>query len=160
MANIVEHLTVPVTPDVAFGYVADFTTTAVWDPMIRSARRLDEGPVGVGSSFAVDLAFGSGPRTMALVYTVTEFEPARRIVLETHGWWFRGRDDITVEPSGTPSEARVRWDATFALRGPLALLDPILARGFRTVAARAVAGLARELTALDGRHGQRTETEG
>jgi hypothetical protein len=42
----------------------------------------------------------------------------------------------------------VRWDATFALRGPLALLDPLLARGFRDVAAKAVAGLAHELTAL------------
>jgi len=148
MAHIVEHLSVPVPPSVAFDYVADFTRTAVWDPMISSSRRLDTGPLVVGSSFAVDLRLGSGERTIPLVYTITVLEPSRRVVLETSGWWYRGRDDIGVEPGPSTSSAVVRWDATFALRGPLALLDPLLAKGFRTVATKAIAGLARELAAL------------
>jgi hypothetical protein len=148
MANVVEHLRAPVTPAVAFEYVADFTTTATWDPMIRSSRRLDTGPLAVGSSFAVELGLGAGDRTVALVYTITVLEPSTRVVLETQGWWFRGRDDIRVTSGGSPTSAELRWDATFALRGPLALLDPLLARGFRKVASQAVAGLARELAAL------------
>jgi hypothetical protein len=151
MANIVEHVNVPVAPQVAFDYVADFTSTAVWDPMIRTSERLDAGPLAVGSSFAVALALGSGGRTVPLVYTITALESPTRVVLETQGWWFRGRDDIRVSPGDTPSTSVLRWDATFALRGPLGLLDPLLARGFRRVAAQAVAGLARELTALGAR---------
>jgi hypothetical protein len=150
MANIIEHIDVPLAPSSAFDYVADFTTTAVWDPMIRSSVRVDEGPLRVGSSFAVTLSLGSGERTIPMVYTVTALDAPHRIVLETRGWWYFGRDDIGVAPGATPTSSRVRWDATFALRGPLALLDPLLARGFRGVAAKAVAGLARELTALAG----------
>jgi hypothetical protein len=149
MARIVEHLPVPVAPVTAFDYVADFTTTAAWDPMITSSVRLDAGPLTVGSSFAVELALGG--RTVPLVYTITVLEPSSRVVLETRSRWFWGRDDIGVSAGDAPDTAVVRWDATFALRGPLRLLDPLLAVGFRRVAARAVAGLVRELTALGGR---------
>jgi dehydrogenase/reductase SDR family member 12 len=149
MARIVEHLRVPVPSATAFDYVADFTTTADWDPMIATSERLDAGPLTVGSSFAVALTVGS--RTVPLVYTITVLEPSSRVVLETRSRWFRGRDDITVSDGEGPGTTLLRWDATFALRGPLALLDPLLATGFRRVAARAVAGLERELTALGER---------
>ena len=146
MARIVEHLPVPVAPATAFAYVADFTTTAVWDPMIVTSERIDDGPLAVGSSFAVGLEMGG--RTVPLVYTITVLEPSSRVVLETRGRWFWGRDDIGVTAGSGPDTSVVRWDATFALRGPLRLFDPLLAIGFRRVAARAVAGLARELTEL------------
>jgi hypothetical protein len=151
MARIVEHFTVPVAPATAFAYVADFTNTRDWDPMIDAATRRDAGSLRVGSSFEVALRIGS--RTVPLVYTITELRPDERVVLETSGWWYRGRDDVSVRPSGEGST--IGWDATFALRGPLMLLDPILAVGFRRTATLAVAGLRTALTALADQEGER-----
>jgi carbon monoxide dehydrogenase subunit G len=144
MARIVEHFSVPVPPSTAFGYVADFTNTRDWDPMIDAARRVDSGPLGIGSSFEVALRFGS--RTVPLVYTITVFEPDAHVVLETEGSWYRGRDDVRIRPAGEGSE--VQWDATFTLRGPLRLIDPLMGVGFRRTAAKAVDGLR---SALGGR---------
>jgi len=148
MATIVEHVEVPVSTTAAFEYVADFTHTAHWDPMIRSARRIGSDPIGLGSAFAVDLALGSGGRTIPMVYVITRHEPPSHVVLETKGWWYRGRDVIFLTPGSTPASTMLRWEATFALRGPLFLLDPLLKRGFTKVAAAAVAGLVRALSSL------------
>jgi len=156
MARIVEHFPVPVPPSVVFAYVADFANTRDWDPMIEAAERRDEGPLRVGSSFDVSLRMGS--RIVPLVYTITVLRPDEHVVLETSGSWYRGRDDVRIRPSesgsdgGSTGGSEVQWDATFALRGPLMLFDPLLAIGFRRTAAMAVAGLRAALSALaDGR---------
>lgn len=154
MAHIVEDLRVPVPPSIAFAYVADFTNTRHWDPQIDEARRLDTGPIGVGSAFEVALRIGS--RTTMLVYTVMVFVPDEQVVLETTGTWYHGRDDVRIRPatgSGPANGSEVRWDATFALRGPLVVLEPLLRIGFRRTAQKAVAGLGAALTALHSEEG-------
>jgi hypothetical protein len=149
MARIVEQFSVPVTKARAFDYVADFTSTATWDPMIRAARALDPDGPALGTRYEVELMMGK--RVVPLVYTVTRYERPDRVVLETRSRWFRGVDDIRIGGGEDEQHAIVRWDATFALRGPLAVVDPLLGFGFRRVAAKAVAGLRRELTSLAGR---------
>ncbi len=147
MARIVELFPVPVSAAAAFAYIADFTNTREWDPMIDAAVRLDEGLLRVGSSFEVALRVGS--RTIPLVYTITEMELDEHVVLETSGSWYRGRDDVRIRPATDGSDgSEVQWDATFALRGPLSLIDPLLAVGFRRTAGMAVAGLRAALSAL------------
>lgn len=147
MARIVEHVPAPVDPATAFAYLADFTNTVGWDPQIDTGRRLDDGPIALGSAFEVD--FRMGARTIPLTYTITEFAAPTRVVLETRGWWYRGRDAVSVTTL-SDGATQVTWDATFALRGPLRLLDPLLAVGFRRIATEAVAGLAEALAALGG----------
>jgi hypothetical protein len=147
MARIVEELTVPVPPRVAFAYVADFTNTVEWDPQIDAARRRDEGPLGTGSAFDVELRLGS--RHVTMTYTITSYQPDAQVVLETSGAWYRGRDVVDVRP-GPDGGSIVRWDATFALRGPLIVLEPLMALGFRRTATKAVAGLATALRGLPG----------
>ncbi len=147
MARIVEHFPVPVSPATAFAYIADFTNTRDWDPQIDTAVRRDDGLLRIGSSFEVGLRLGS--RTMQLVYTITELALDEHVVLETSGRWYRGRDDVRVRPASDSGDgSEVQWDATFALRGPLALIDPLLAVGFRRTGTMAVAGLRAALSAL------------
>ena len=102
------------------------------------------------SAFEVALRIGS--RTTMLVYTIMVFSPDEHVVLETSGSWYRGRDDVRIRPSATGG-SEVRWDAVFALRGPLVILEPLLRIGFRRTARKAVDGLEAALTAL------RTEEE-
>ena len=153
MARIVERFPVPVPPASAFAYIADFTNTQHWDPQITTAVREDTGPLRVGSAFRVSLLLGSGSRTVPLVYTITALRSDEQVVLETSGWWYRGRDDVQVRPIDGGSE--IVWDATFALRGPLFLLDPLLAVGFRRTARKAVAALRTVLTGLHSQEDDR-----
>lgn len=147
MARIVERFTVPVPPALVFPFVADFSNTRHWDPQIDTAAQLGPGPIGVGTSFAVELRIGIGSIIIPMVYTVTEHEVPSHVVLETSGWWYRGRDDVTVLP-GADGDAEVTWDATFALRGPFVVLEPLLAVGFRRTVTKAVAGLRAALGSL------------
>lgn len=144
MARITEHLDVPVAPATAFDHVADFTTTVGWDPSIVSARRLDDGDLGVGSRFTVGLK--AGLVTVPLTYEITAYERPDRVVLTTVGPLHRGEDDVRF--TATDRGTQVTWNAEFALRGPGRLLDPVLGFGFRRTAAAAVAGLERSLNAL------------
>ncbi len=144
MARISEPLEVPLPVETAFDHVADFTTTAAWDPGITRARRLDEGPIGLGSRFEVQLALGVV--TVPLEYEITTYERPHRVVLTTRGLIYRGEDDVRFE--ATETGTRVTWNALFALRGPGRLLDPALAVGFRRTAAKAVSGLEHSLRAL------------
>ena len=146
MARITETLDVPVTPEQAFDYVADFTTTANWDPGISGVRRLDTGPLARGARFKVQ--YDIGPAAVPLHYEITTYERPLRVVLTTVGPFHRGKDDVTFESAGEGT--RVTWDARFALRGPGRLLDPLLAIGFQKVGREAVRGLEKALRSLDG----------
>lgn len=144
MARIHATIRADVPPEVAFDLIADFTSTVRWDPGVRSSERLDAGPLGVGARFAVGLAFGA--RTTVAIYTITTHDRPSHVVLETTGSWYRGVDDVRVRPDG--DGCVLEWSASFSLRGPGLLLDPLLGVGFRRVAAAAVAGLEAELARL------------
>jgi hypothetical protein len=144
VARILETFVVPAEVGTAFDLVADFSSTAGWDPGIRAARRLDEGPIARGSRFEVTLALG--PFGAPLTYAITVHQRPARVILETTGTVHRGRDDVRFRAVDAGTE--VTWEAEFGLRGPGRLLDPALALGFRRAAAGAVAGLA---DALGGR---------
>lgn len=145
MARITEHLEVPVTPEVAFDNLADFTTTAEWDPGIAAAERLDDGPIGLGSRFKVRSKIGLA--TVPLVYEITRYERPDRLVLSTTGPVHRGEDDVRFA-AGSDGGTAVTWKAMFAVRGPLGrVIDPGLSIGFRRVGKAAVAGLERFLYA-------------
>jgi hypothetical protein len=143
MARITEHIDAPVTPEVAFDSLADFTTTADWDPGIAAAERLDSGPIGLGSRFEVRSKIGL--LTVPLVYEITRYERPDRLVLTTVGTFHRGEDDVRFE-ARSDGGTGVTWRAMFAVRGPLGrLIDPGLAIAFRRVGKAAVAGLERSL---------------
>jgi hypothetical protein len=144
VARIRETITVPLSRERAFDHIADFTTTAAWDPGIAAAERLDEGELGLGSRFRVQLALG--PFSLPLVYEITRYEPSRRVVLTTSSPLHLGEDDVRFVRSD--GGTLVEWNALFRLRGPGRLLDPLLGQGFRQVAKEAVAGLETSLREL------------
>lgn len=144
MARIRETLHVPISPEQAFDHVADFTTAAAWDPGITESRRLDDGPIGLGSRFQVRVRFG--PVALPMVYEITHYERPGRVVLRTKSLVHEGEDDVRFAASDDGTE--VLWNAMFRVRGPGLLIDPALGVGFRRVGAKAVQGLERSLTAL------------
>ena len=145
MARIVEHVRTPRSREEAFDHLADFSTTASWDPGISRAERLDDGPLGVGSRFRVHVRLGLV--TAPFVYEIVTYDRSDHLVLETRSPLHFGRDDVRFR--STVDGTEVTWDAEFAVRGPGGrLIDPLLGVGFRRTGRAAVAGLA---DALDGR---------
>lgn len=133
-----------------FGYLADFSNAAHWDPGVLAAERLDSGPVGTGSRFRLVVPFLGRPTE--LIYEVTSYGPGHTVTLAAVSRLLQATDTIAV--TGGPDACTVSYAAEVRLRGPLRVLDPLLRPGFQAVAARAVAGLTRALSGAPLRPGQ------
>ncbi|HUK68510.1 MAG TPA: SRPBCC family protein [Streptosporangiaceae bacterium] len=129
--------------DETFGYMAAFSNAAEWDPGVLAGDQLDPGPLRVGSRFRLVVSFLG--RHLPLTYSITDYAPHHEVVLVATSRLLRSTDRIVVTPAD--AGASVSYDANIQLRGPLRLLDPLMSRGFRSVADRATAGLARTLSA-------------
>ncbi len=119
----------------AFAYMADFSNVAEWDPSVRRAQRLDDGPLAQGTRF--DVAVGFLGREVELTYELTEYDPAaRRAVLRGSNATTVSVDTITVA-----DDASVTYDAQLSLRGVLRLFDPLLNLAFQRLGDNAARGL-------------------
>jgi len=87
---------------------------------IRSVRRLDEGPIRVGSEAMV-----SQPRLPSSRWRVTDVEPDRRFTWETSAGGVTTVGDHVVEPDGMGS----RITLTLRLHGPLSGVMGLLMGG-------------------------------
>jgi hypothetical protein len=137
MARYVTTIESRLPPAEAFAYMADFSNARVWDPSVSGARRVGEGPIGTGSSF--DLVSRFAGRDVPLRYTIVEYDPSSRVVLEARRGGFVSRDTITVEAAEHGSV--VHYDALLAFGGVRRLFDPVMQRIFDRVGARATAGM-------------------
>jgi hypothetical protein len=127
----------PLTPDVVFKRVSDFSTTEKWDPGVVEAEKITSDGIDIGARFRIVARFMG--RNSELVYEITEFEPGRRVVLRGENATVLSVDEIIVEPDGEGSV--VKYSADLTLKGPLKLLDPLLGLAFDGIADKALAGL-------------------
>ena len=143
MTTIRKQIQVPAPIEEAFAYVADFATTAEWDPGIAEARRVDEGELGVGARFEVVADFNG--RRLPLTYEITAFEPPTRVVLVGEGSTFSGTDEITLIPAAGGG-TRITYEADINLKGLGMLAQPFMKGRFEQMGDDAVRGLERVLT--------------
>lgn len=144
MAHYRTEAPTPASPERAFAWMADFTNAAEWDPGIRHVRRVDTGPVRVGSAFDVTLRYLG--RDLTMHYEVVELVEPERVVLRSETPVLTSVDTITVRPA--EAGAVVAYEADLRLHGPLRLADPLLGVGFKRVGDQAAAGLREHLRML------------
>ncbi len=137
MARYVTRIESRLSPGEAFAYMADFSNARVWDPSVSEARRTDDAPIGVGSSFDVVARFAG--RDVPLSYAIVEYEAPRRVVLEAKRPGFVSRDTITVEEAENGSV--VHYDALLSFSGLGRLFDSVMQRVFNRTGERATAGI-------------------
>ncbi len=142
MTTISKSIVVPRPAEDVFGYLADFSNTAEWDPGVAEATKVTEGPVGVGSRFDLVALFRS--RRIPISYVVTLYEPSSRVVLVGSNQNFQGTDDIGVSPEG--DGARVDWDVVFEMKGLRKIFQPFLRGTFEKLSTEAMDGLKSTLS--------------
>ncbi|MGZ8582257.1 MAG: SRPBCC family protein [Actinomycetota bacterium] len=128
----------------AFDFVADFSTTQEWDPGIPKARRLDDGPVGVGSRSELLSRFGSTEQT--IVYEITAFDRPNSVTFVGDGKNFRGTDVISFAPRDGGGTI-VTYVAELGLKGLASVALPFIRGRLDEMSDRAVAGLKDALEA-------------
>ena len=142
MAHYAATVTSPGSAAEVFEYLADFSSTAEWDPGVSEARCLDADPLHAGARFHVVPDFLGRP--VPLEYRTVEIDPPRRVVLRAETRTVASEDTITVRTL-RGSGSQVTYDARLGLRGALRFADPALAVLFRRIGDRAKAGLAATL---------------
>jgi hypothetical protein len=126
----------------AFRYMSDFSNAQYWDPSVRTARRIDDGEVKVGSRFELTVRFAG--RDKVLQYEVTDIENVQRVVFSSSTSTLHSLDTLTFEPRSDGCEMTYR--AELRLKGVAAVANPLLAVLFRRLGDRASSSLRKILS--------------
>lgn len=125
-----------------FAFIADFVHSEVWDPGTLSARRIGNGSIGVGTSYALTVKVGGNAAPMT--YTIETWEPDRRVVLRGDGDRATALDDIRFEATADGG-TRVDYTADIELKGWMRFLTPFLGGAFRKLGEDARTGMTKAL---------------
>ncbi len=138
------HETIDTTLPVqdTFAFIADFANSQAWDPGTLAARRIGNGSIGVGTSYALTVKMGGNAAPMT--YTVDAWEPNERVVLRGDGERATARDDIRFE-STSDGGTRVDYTADIELKGWMRFLTPFLGGAFRKLGEDARTGMTKAL---------------
>jgi uncharacterized membrane protein len=124
-----------------FDFVADERNEPRYNPRMRRADQLTEGPIGVGTRFRAQTV--SMGRPVEMVIEFTDYQRPRRLVSSTHMASMELHGALTFDP--VPDGTRMRWSWELQPRGMLKLMSPLVARMGRRQEQRIWTGLKRFL---------------
>ena len=130
-------------------YLSDFRTTVQWDPHTASCERQDAGALGVGSRFVNKQKIG--PVRSSYTYEVSEYEPDRRITLQSHSGSADLTDTMCFE--GDDATTRVTYIAEFRFKGLARAAEPILKPLLNKIADDGARGMSDALQRLPEANG-------
>ncbi|BBZ21914.1 SRPBCC family protein [Mycolicibacter hiberniae] len=140
MITMQREVSSDVAPDVAFAYLADFTTTELWDPGTITTVRVS-GDGGVGTRYRNTSRFAG--RVSTVDYVVTALRPGQSIDLRGENASVIVCDTITVNARQTGCV--ITYRVTFAFQGWLKWIEPVLRPAVTRLLDDGVRGLRGEL---------------
>jgi carbon monoxide dehydrogenase subunit G len=141
MSVLREIVEVSQEPEVAFDAVADFSSSAQWDPGVAAAERVGDGapaPSGVGAVYRLTVTFRG--KASEMTYRTVEYRRPDRVVLEGIGPRIAATDTIEfarIDGGGT----LITYVAELRLTGLAKVAEPFLGRSFDEMGKRALAGM-------------------
>jgi dehydrogenase/reductase SDR family member 12 len=121
-----------------FALVSDFTTTAQWDPGVRSAVQTTRGRPAAGTCYEVVAVFLGAAVPMR--YRIESMVVNERLVLQGTSVSSTAYDDIRF--STVPEGTRIEWTLKLQLRGASRLASPLMGPVVRRIGKNALDGLA------------------
>jgi hypothetical protein len=141
MTVLREVIDVAPDPTAVFDAIADFSTSASWDPGVLEARRVRPGsPTADGVGARYDLTVSFRGRSSEMLYTTTRYERPILVVLEGVGPRITATDTIEFEPA-PQGGTRITYTADLRLKGVAKLAAPFLSGAFEQMGRRAIDGM-------------------
>lgn len=137
-------VTTPASPEAAFTYLSDFTSTNDWDPGTVHTTRV-HGDGGVGTVYENVSRFLG--RKTELRYVVEGYRPNERIALRGENSTVVAHDTISISPA-LDGGTQVDYRAEFSFKGLAAMAAPFLRPAFRKLGDEAEQGLRDALDRL------------
>jgi uncharacterized protein YndB with AHSA1/START domain len=106
-----------------FDFVADERNEPRYNPRMRRAEKVSEGPIGVGTRFRAETV--SMARTVPMVIEFTGYERPRRLSSTTHMSSMDLQGTLTFDPD--PEGTRMRWSWQLEPQGALKVMRPLVA---------------------------------
>lgn len=138
MPETTETTTVDGPREDVFRRVADFSRLAEWDPTFVHSERVDDGPLGVGSTF--DCRMRVVDVEVPMVLEVVEYDEPSHVTLSGSGDGFTTREEITVGAPDGEGRVRVTYASGFDTDTP-DWLDALGQPAFTLVGKAAIRGL-------------------
>ncbi len=107
-----------------FDFAADGRNEPRYNPHMRRAEQLTDGPIGVGTRFRAEIT--SMRRTFPMVTELTAYQRPQRYASTTHLSFMDTSGTVTFEP--VSGGTLLRWAWQVEPRGALRLVTPIMAR--------------------------------
>ena len=107
-----------------FDFVADERNEPRYNPKMRRAELISDGPIGAGTRFEAETV--SMGRAVEMVIEFTGFERPRRIEETVHMSSMDLQGGLTFDP--VPGGTRMRWTWDLEPHGMLKVMSPLVAR--------------------------------
>ena len=105
-----------------FDFVAEERNEPRYNPQMRDAEQISEGPIGVGTRFRTELE--TMGRTMPMIVEFTGYERPRRLGSVTRSSMMETDGALTFE--SVPGGTRMCWSWEVRPRGVLKLMAPLV----------------------------------
>jgi hypothetical protein len=98
-------------PDAVWSVMSDVERWHEWTPSVRSIRRLDDGPLRVGSRALI-----RQPRFPPAMWTVIAIEPGRSFLWKSGlpGMWVHAHHAVTPHNGGTRARLQLHFEGALA----------------------------------------------
>jgi Polyketide cyclase / dehydrase and lipid transport len=120
-----------------FDFVVDERNESSYNPKMRRAELISDGPIGVGTRFRAETV--SMGRPVEMVIEFTGYERPRRLASSTHMSTMDLHGVLTFDP--VPEGTRMGWSWDLEPRGILNVMGPLVARMGRRQELRIWTGL-------------------
>ena len=122
MARVVGEIVIERPVEDVFEFVAEERNEPRYNPQMRDAEQISEGPIGVGTRFWTELE--TMGRTMPMIVEFTGYERPRRLGSVTRSSMMETEGALTFE--SVPGGTRICWSWEVRPRGVLKLMAPIV----------------------------------
>ena len=122
MARVEGEITINRPVEEVFDFVADERTEPRYNPRMRDAEQISEGPIGLGARFRTELE--TMGRTVPMIVEFAGYERPRRLASVTRSSMMETEGALTFE--SVPGGTRMRWSWYVRPRGALRLMAPLV----------------------------------
>jgi hypothetical protein len=122
MARVAGEIVINRLVDEVLDFVADERNEPRYNPRMRDAEQISEGPIGSGTRFRTELE--TMGRTVPMIVAFTGYERPRRLASVTRSSIMETEGALTC--GSVPGGTRMRWSWDVRPRGALRLMAPLV----------------------------------